>query len=130
MRFNTLLALLAAVTVTLLVAACHPSRPVLDRGPKPDVDGTISGQVLANGDSLPVSGRRITAVNVATGARFETSTTSTGAYTVRVPKGVYRLELEVRSGEAVASAPDPTEVDPGDLDAGRNFALGVAAARN
>ena len=121
---------LAAATVVLWIAACHPSRPVIDPGPRPDVGGTISGQVLANGDTLPVSGRQVTAVNLATGARFETSTTSTGGYTVQVPKGNYRLELELRAGEVLASSPDPTEVDAGDLDAGRNFALGVAAARN
>jgi hypothetical protein len=126
----TLKTVLAATVAVLLSVACHPSRPVVDPGPFPDVGGTISGQVLANGGALPVSSRQVTAIDVNTGARFETSTTSTGAYTVRVPKGTYRLVVEVRPGEALASTPDATDVDAGDLDAGRNFALAVAAARN
>jgi uncharacterized protein YfaS (alpha-2-macroglobulin family) len=61
------------------------------------------------------------------GARFDTSTTSTGGYTVRVPAGMYRLEVELRAGETLAQSPEPTEVDAGDLDAGRDFDVAVAA---
>jgi hypothetical protein len=99
---------------------------VLDPGAKPAVDGTISGTVSASGGAVPVSGRKITAINVESGARVETSTTSIGGYTMRVPPGTYRLEMELRAGEAIATTPAPTEVDPGDLDAGRNFSLTVA----
>lgn len=111
----------------LLSLGCHPNRPVLDPGPRPDVAGTISGIVTANGGSAPLGARKVTAVNVESGARVEASTTSTGGYTMRVPAGTYRLELELRAGEILATAPDPTEVDPGDLDAGRNFVVTVAA---
>jgi hypothetical protein len=62
-----------------------------------------------------------------TGARFDVSTTTTGGYTVRVPPGTYRLQLELREGEALATEPGSTEIDPGDLDAGRNFVVAVAA---
>jgi hypothetical protein len=44
---------------------------------------------------------------------------------VRVPKGRYRLEVELRGGETVATQPEATEVDAGDLDAGRNFVVAV-----
>lgn len=118
---------LLVVGFLLLSAGCHPSRPVIDPGPRPDVGGTISG-IVADG-SMPLGGRTITAVNVGTGARFETSSTSTGGYTVRVPAGTYRLECELRAGEELAVAPEPTEVDPGDLDAGRNFVVTIAARR-
>ena len=114
------------VAAVLLSLACHPSRPVLDPGAKPAVDGTISGTVSASGGAVPVSGRKITAINVESGARVETSTTSIGSYTMRVPPGTYRLEMELRVGEAIATTPAPTEVDPGDLDAGRDFSLTVA----
>jgi hypothetical protein len=112
----------------LLSLACHPSRPVVDPGPRPEVGGSISGSVTADGGTS-LGARRITAVNTDTGARFEASTTSTGGYTMRVSPGTYRLELEVRAGETLVTAPDPTEVDPGDLDAGRDFVLTVGAAR-
>jgi hypothetical protein len=44
---------------------------------------------------------------------------------VRVPRGTYRLEVELRSGETLAAQPEATKVDAGDLDAGRNFVVAV-----
>ena len=117
--------LLVSATALLLSLGCHPSRPVLDAGPKPDVGGSISGTVTANDGATALGARKVSAINTATGARFDVSTTTTGGYTVRVPKGTYRLEVELRSGEALATQPDPTEVDAGDLDAGRNFVVAV-----
>jgi hypothetical protein len=49
------------------------------------------------------------------------------ADTVRVPPGTYRLDLELRPGETLATRPDDTEVDAGDLDAGRNFVVAIAS---
>jgi hypothetical protein len=102
--------------------ACHPTRPVIDPGPRPDVRGSISGMVSTN-DGTGLSARKVVAVNAETGARVETSTTTNGGFTVQVPPGTYRLELEVRGDEALVTSPEPTEVDPGDLDAGRNFVV-------
>ena len=117
--------LLVPVTALLLSLGCHPNRPVLDPGPAADVGGSISGTVTANDGATALGARKVTAINTATGARFDVSTTTTGGYTVRVPKGTYRLEVELRSGEALATQPDATEVDAGDLDAGRNFVVAV-----
>jgi hypothetical protein len=111
----------------LLSLACSPGGPVIDTGPKPDVGGSISGIVTANDGATPLGARRVTAVNVGTGARFDVSTTTTGGYTVRVPRGTYRLEVELRAGETVATQPEPTEVNAGDLDAQRNFVVSVGA---
>ena len=116
--------LLVPVAAVLLSLGCHPSRPVLDPGPKADVGGSISGMVTANAGAA-LGARKVTAINTETGARFDVSTTTAGGYTVRVPKGIYRLEVELRSGEKVATQPEATEVDAGDLDAGRNFVLAV-----
>jgi hypothetical protein len=113
-----------AVALVLASVACHPNRPVLDPGAKPAVEGTISGTVAASGGA-PIGGRKVTAINTASGAKVEASTTSTGGYTMRVPAGTYRLEMELRAGETLATSPGPTEVDPGDLDAGRDFAVAV-----
>jgi hypothetical protein len=117
--------LLVAFSALLLSLACHPNRPVLDPGPAADVGGSISGIVTANDGSTALGARKVTAINTATGARFDVSTTTTGGYTVRVPKGTYRLEIELRSGEMLAAQPEATEVDAGDLDAGRNFVVAV-----
>ena len=117
--------LLVPVTALLLSLGCHPNRPVLDPGPTADVGGSISGTVTANDGATALGARKVTAINTATGTRFDVSTTTTGGYTVRVPKGTYRLEVELRSGEALATQPDATDVDAGDLDAGRNFVVAV-----
>lgn len=121
--------LLIPVVVLLLSLACSPGGPVIDTGPRPDVGGSISGIVTANDGATALGARRVTAVNVETGARIDTSTTSTGGYTMRVPRGTYRLEVELRPGETLATQPDSTEVNAGDLDAGRNFAVAVAGQR-
>jgi carboxypeptidase family protein len=115
---------LVAASALLLSIACHPSRPVVDPGPRPDVEGTISGMVRDR--DMPLGGRKITAINTRTGAKFDTSSTSSGGYTMRVPAGSYRLEFELRAGESLAAAPQPTEVDAGDLDAGRDFVVTIA----
>jgi hypothetical protein len=36
------------------------------------------------------------------------------------------MEFELHAGEVLAAAPQPTQVDPGDLDAGRDFVVTVA----
>lgn len=125
-ELNVRLRTSCAAGLLLLSVACHPSRPVIDSGPRPDVGGSISGIVTAS-DGAALGARKVTAVNTATGARVEASTTVTGGYTMRVPPGTYTLELEVRPGETLAAAPEATEVDPGDLDAGRNFVVTVVA---
>ena len=115
------------VAAVLLSLGCHPNRPVVDPGTRPAVDGTISGTVTASGGA-PVGGRKVTAVHTGTGAKLEASTTTTGGYTMRVPPGTYRLEMEMRAGETLATSPGPTEVDPGDLDAGRDFTVSAGGS--
>jgi hypothetical protein len=69
----------------------------------------------------------VTATNVATGRRYEVSTASNGGYTVKVEEGTYRLAVELRANETLASDPGETEVNTGDLDSGRDFAVTVNA---
>jgi len=100
--------------------ACHPG-PILRADAQPSVGGTIAGTVSATGGSARLSSRLITVVNVSTGARYETTTSSNGGYTVKVPEGTYRIEVELREGETLAKRPDETQVNNGDLDPARNF---------
>jgi hypothetical protein len=121
MRFS-----IPALAVALVVAsAC--ARPIVDTGARPpNVGGTIAGTVRASGESTPLSGRRITAVNEATGSRYETSTAENGGYTLKVPSGTYRLDVELRQGEALESRPNATmTVSVGDIDASRDFIVTV-----
>ena len=112
-----------AVLLLLVLAACAVRGPVAGGGDKPaNVGGTISGIVRTSSDT-PLSGRQVTAVNVATGQRIETSTGMNGGFTMKVAPGHYRLEVELRAGEVVATQPDEVHITTSDLDAGRNFVI-------
>jgi hypothetical protein len=116
--------LLAALLVTLGLAGCGATGPAYDPGPRPDVGGSISGRVITAGDAAALGGRKVTAINVATGMRYDVSTATNGGYTVRVPAGTYRVEVELRAGERLAAQPETTiEIDRGDLDGARNFEI-------
>ena len=116
MRFATVLA------VILLSIGCGPRGPILGTADRPPgVGGTISGSVTAEDGTTALSARKITAVNTETGARFDTSTATNGGYTIKVPKGKYRMELELRAGETIAKQPGQVEITIGDLDASENF---------
>lgn len=114
-------ALLSCTAVA--VAACHPG-PVLSPDGKMAVGGTIAGIVSTVGNSA-VPDRKVTAVDVASGARYEATTGANGGYTIKVPEGTYRLEVELRPGEAVAKQPAETRVNKSDLDPRRNFTITV-----
>ena len=112
--------------VVLLSVAVACARPVVDTGARPPgVGGTIAGIVTASG-TTPLSGRKITAVNEATGSRYEPSTADNGGYTLKVPSGTSRLDVELRQGESLEARPDATtSVNVGDVDASRNFVVSV-----
>jgi hypothetical protein len=110
--------------VLALSIGCAPRGPVVDTGTRPEgVGGTIAGTVRTTGETAPLSGRKVTAINEATKARFETSTGTSGGYSLKVPAGTYRLELELREGEAFDAQPDATDVAVGDIDSARDFVV-------
>jgi hypothetical protein len=109
----------------LMSVACHPGA-VVDTDPKPTVGGTIAGVVRSGAN--PVIGRKVTVVNVATGARFDATTGANGGYTIKVPEGTYRIELETRAGETLGKRPDQTQVNNSDLDSARDFEIVEAKA--
>ena len=102
------------------MTGCHPG-PVLNRN-QMSVGGTIAGTVTASG-SAALSGRKVTATNVSTGATFDATTNVSGGYTIKVPEGTYRITVETRANERIAKAPDQTQVNNGDLDPGRDFEI-------
>ena len=113
------------VTCVVSVAACHPG-PVLNTGASPpSVGGTIAGLVTTAGATVAVPSRKVTATETTTGSRHEASTAANGGYTIQVPEGTYRIEVELRAGEVLAKQPDPTRVTNGDLDTGRDFVIAV-----
>jgi hypothetical protein len=117
-----------ALTLLVLLAsgACHPGQPVIG-GDKLQVGGTISGTVSATGGSTALASRKVTAVDTATNKRYETTTAANGGYTIKVPKGTYRIELELRGGETLAKQPGESHINNGDLDARRDFIVTASA---
>jgi hypothetical protein len=115
---------LSAAALSLSIGCVTHGRAVIDTRAQPEgVGGTIAGTVRANGGTEPLSARKVTAINEQTGQRYDVSTASNGGYTVKVPAGKYRLEVELRPGEVITTRPDPTDVNVGDLDPDRNFVL-------
>ena len=118
---------LAFASLVVMFAACRDTLITTDPGLK--VGGTIAGIVRATDGSVPLVTRKVTAVHVASGARFETTTGTNGGYTIKVPQeGRYRIEVELREGEVVAKGPGETTINNGDLDPGRDFEITVRAA--
>jgi hypothetical protein len=116
-----------ALTLVLAAAACRG--PVITTDPGIKAGGTIAGIVRATDGSIPLVTRKVTAIHVASGAKFETTTGVNGGYTIKVPEvGKYRIEVELREGEVVAKGPEETDINNGDLDPGRDFEITVAAA--
>jgi hypothetical protein len=113
------------VLFALLVAcaACHPG-PVIG-GTRVSVGGTIAGIVSASGGSIALTGRKVTAIDVATNAKYETSTAANGGYTIKVPEGTYHLEVELRPGETLSKRPADTHINNSDLDPRRDFVVTV-----
>ena len=103
----------------LAAAACHPG-PVLT--PKEGVGGTVAG-IVSTTAKAAVPDRKVTAVNVTTGARFDATTGPNGGYTIKVPEGTYRLELELRPGETITKQPSETKINKSDLDPHRDFTI-------
>ena len=87
------------------------------------VGGTIAGIVKTADSSVAVPGRKVTAIETKTGERHETTTAANGGYTIQVPKGTYRIEIELRPGETLAKQPEETHVGNGDLDTTRDFVI-------
>jgi hypothetical protein len=116
----------AAIVLTISLAACGIREPVIDRGENPpNVGGTISGMVLSAGGNTPLSGRKVTVINTVTGQKLETSTATNGGYTIKVPRGNYRIEVELRPGETFRTKPDDVSIGESDVDAARNFVIAV-----
>ena len=110
-----------AAAALLTAAACHPG-PIIDPGPDQPVGGTIAGIVTLDGKT-PVEGRKVTAVDTGSAAQFSATTGVNGGYTIKVPQGTYRLEVELRAGETVAKHPGETRINRSDLDPRRDFVL-------
>jgi hypothetical protein len=116
MSVSRLLLLIGALSA----AACHPG-PIINTGGN-DVGGTIAGIVSTEG-KVPLPTRKVTVTNKATGEKFEATTGPNGGYTIKVPQGVYHIEVELREGERITKQPGDTRIQKSDLDPQRDFVI-------
>lgn len=114
-----------AGTVLAFGAGCRTAGPLVG-GDREPANGTISGSVAGPDGVAPVRDRLVEAVEVETGDRYPTTTSSTGGYTIELPPGRYRLEVDLADGEELASGPGVVEVGEGQLVTGVDFVLGGA----
>ena len=98
-------------------------RPIVGGTVVPNPTGTIAGTVTSSAGT-PLEGRRVSAIEVATGEHYEATTANNGGYTIKVPLGHYRLEVELRGRERLAQQPEQTHITTGDVDAQLNFVIG------
>jgi hypothetical protein len=114
---------LTAVTISaaiLLASGCRHYRhggALVGNADNPQTAGTIAGVLQGSGGGDPIPGRRVAAVNTNTGTRYSAVTSPTGGFSIQVPPGDYRLEVELRAGEAVSRDPGAIRINTSDLDA-------------
>ena len=109
--------------VVLVSTACHPNRPIVDPGPGQSAGGTIAGIVKTTDPKVAVPGRKVTATEINKGSHYESTTAANGGYTIKVPEGTYRLEIELRGAETLTKRPEQTRINNGDTDSGRDFVI-------
>jgi hypothetical protein len=115
--------LLLGCLLLVASAACHWNKPVVDPTPSASVGGTIAGIVSAANSSVAVPGRKVIATEVTKGEHYESTTAANGGYTIKVPVGTYKIEVELRASEALTKQPAQTHINNGDMDSGRDFVI-------
>ena len=108
------------------VLACRHPGPAVGGTKMPEATGTIAGVVSSASPNAGLVGRKVTAIEVASNARYDVTTGADGGYTIKVPMGHYRLELELRPGETLQKRPDDVNISRSDIDSGRNFVVATS----
>lgn len=116
----------AGVLCLLIVAgaACRSGQPILSgRSKDPMTPGTIAGNVR-DATGGPVAGRAIHAVSVDTAKKYSATTNVTGGFSIPVPPGKYRLQVDLLAGESVTKDPGVIDINESDLDANLEVVIG------
>jgi hypothetical protein len=114
------------VATTLAVSAgagCRSGQPLVNRSDDPATPGTIAG-VVRSAAGEPLAARRVHAVNVENARAYTAVTGVTGGFSIPVPPGKYRLQVELQEGESVVRAPGVIDIDKSDLDANLEIRIG------
>jgi hypothetical protein len=100
-------------------SGCHPHPRTLVTATSAAVGGTIAGVVTGPADRT-LEDRTVTVVNIDTSAQYKTATGENGGYTLRVPPGRYRIEIQLRENEQMAEKDAPILVVSGGIDVQKN----------
>jgi hypothetical protein len=103
--------------------ACRSGQPLVGAHHDPTTPGTIAGIVSAPGGD-PLSGRQVRAVDIVSARRYSAVTNVTGGFSIPVPPGKYRLEVDLREGEKVLRQPGVIDINKSDLDANLQVVIG------
>jgi hypothetical protein len=122
-RFNGMAAMVLLLVLSSACIDMRHGRPIVGGTTVPNPTGTISGTVT-NSAGAPLEARRVTAIDIATQMRYDATTANSGGYTMKVPLGHYRLEVELRGGEQLVRQPEETHITTADVDAQLNFVIG------
>jgi len=104
-------------TALLLAAGCRTGQPILGAKHNMATPGTIGGILQETRTGSPIAGRRVLAVGLDSGARYSAVTSMTGGFTIQVPPGKYRLEVELHDGEGITKDAGTIDINKSDLDA-------------
>ena len=117
---------LAAVALAAsLAVSCRTGQPNYDRTPEDQrTPGTIAGILYAGVGGDPVAGRGVHAVAIAGGRRYSATSSVTGGFSIPVPPGQYRLEIDLREGERILRSPGTIDINESDLDANLEVVIG------
>jgi hypothetical protein len=85
---------------------------------------TISGTIRGPERAIPLDGRIVDVINLATNQRRRITTNQGGGFSVRLDPGDYRIELLLRDGEAIVRQPGVIHVDHSDVGADADFVVG------
>ncbi len=122
---ETRFAALALAVVLAAATGCRSGQPIYSATPKDQTTpGTIAGIVSTGKGGEPLAGRRIEAVDLSGGGRYSATTSVTGGFSIPVPPGKYRLEVELREGERVVKSPGTIDINKSDLDANLEVVIG------
>ena len=113
------------VVLVMLSGGCaaRHGRPIIGGSTVPNPTGTLSGNVRSS-TGTPLEGRRVSAIDMSTEVHYDVTTSKGGGYTIKVPPGRYRLEVELRGGDQLAKQPGQTNVTVGDVDEELDFVIG------
>ena len=118
----------AAVALAAVLAAtgCRTGRPIYDSSHENhQTPGTIGGILRAGIGGEPVADRRVIAVSLSDATqRYPATTNVTGGFSIKVPPGKYRLEVDLRDGERILRSPGTIDINKSDLDANLEVVIG------